>query len=296
MKIEGIDKNKCTSCKECIKDCLFELMILKKDRDGKPIVEYDDPYERCIRCGHCIAVCSADAIIYSAKGQAQSFPGIEKPEKIVGYDSLSRMVMARRSVRRFKDSPLAQDDLLKIIEAMSFAPTASNNRSWEYVVITDPSKRRLLTESVMKMFKMFRLMVSLNWLMYPFLGKEEKRQLKKNTMKFSFDQALNDYSNNRDRILFDAPCVIILHSPEYANLAGNDAGIALTIGMFAAQSLGIGTVWSGFVEVAFARDKALRKSFDIPKGHKVRGVLGIGYPDVEYHRVPVREKPAVRFL
>ena len=55
-------------------------------------------------------------------------------------------ITARRSVRKYKDTPVSQELLTKIIDAGRLAPTAHNDQAWEFVVVTDANKRRQLAE------------------------------------------------------------------------------------------------------------------------------------------------------
>jgi nitroreductase len=46
-------------------------------------------------------------------------------------------IKIRRSVREFKDKPIAKEALEKIVDAARFAPTARNIQPWELVVVTE---------------------------------------------------------------------------------------------------------------------------------------------------------------
>jgi nitroreductase len=51
---------------------------------------------------------------------------------------------ARRSVRHFKDEPVSRELIVRLIDAARLAPTARNVQPWEFIVVTDASKRRQL--------------------------------------------------------------------------------------------------------------------------------------------------------
>ncbi len=53
-------------------------------------------------------------------------------------------ISARRSVRRFKSDAVSRELIIRLIDAARLAPTARNVQPWEFVVVTDPSKRRQL--------------------------------------------------------------------------------------------------------------------------------------------------------
>lgn len=54
-------------------------------------------------------------------------------------------IHSRRSVRNFTGEPVAGEDLKKIIEAGTWAPSGLNNQPWRFVIISDESLRRRLS-------------------------------------------------------------------------------------------------------------------------------------------------------
>jgi nitroreductase len=52
---------------------------------------------------------------------------------------------SRRNVREFAPTPLAEDDLTKILEAGRLAPSAKNWQPWDFVLVTDRDVLRDLT-------------------------------------------------------------------------------------------------------------------------------------------------------
>ena len=58
-------------------------------------------------------------------------------------DVLSR----RRSIRKYKDTPIPRESILKVLEAARVAPSAAHRQPWHFVVVQDEGKRRLLSGS-----------------------------------------------------------------------------------------------------------------------------------------------------
>lgn len=56
-------------------------------------------------------------------------------------------ITGRRSVRRYKKKPIKTDDLLAIINAARWAPSAGNLQPWVFVVVVDPEKKKRLAEA-----------------------------------------------------------------------------------------------------------------------------------------------------
>lgn len=45
-------------------------------------------------------------------------------------------IMSRRSIRKYKSTPISQEDLNAILEAMRWAPSWANSQCWEVIVVT----------------------------------------------------------------------------------------------------------------------------------------------------------------
>ena len=56
----------------------------------------------------------------------------------------SDLVVKRRSVRKYKDTSVSDDQVVKILDAARIAPSASNKEPWHFVVVRDPEARRAL--------------------------------------------------------------------------------------------------------------------------------------------------------
>jgi len=46
-------------------------------------------------------------------------------------------IMTRRSIRKYADKPISDDQMKQVLTAAMAAPTAANQQAWEFVVITD---------------------------------------------------------------------------------------------------------------------------------------------------------------
>ena len=297
LKILGIDYEKCIDCFKCIKVCP-SILYKKSEVNGKNAkASFEDSYSLCVRCGHCIAVCPTEAIVYE---DADAFFDIGKEkdlEKIVSYENLLKVLRMRRSYRVFKQEKVSKEKIEAILEAMRYAPSASNLQGWRYIVLTDKNEINYLSKETSSFFKLARKLLPLKYLIAPFLtGRTKKRVLSPKT-KIQLDNGLERLANGEDIVFFNAPCVVILYSRKYANaMAANDAGIAFTHGMLAAQSLGLGTCWIGFAQRRLQNIRRIRKHFQIPKGYNVWGVLAIGAPAIKYQRAPPRRPLKIRWV
>lgn len=58
----------------------------------------------------------------------------------------------RRSVRAYKDEPVPEESLRKILEAARLAPSAHNSQEYKFVVVKDTEKREKLAEAADQSF------------------------------------------------------------------------------------------------------------------------------------------------
>ena len=53
-------------------------------------------------------------------------------------------LFARRSVRKFTDDTISDDDAIRLLQAAMAAPSATNRRPWEFIVVTEGGLRSRL--------------------------------------------------------------------------------------------------------------------------------------------------------
>ena len=134
MPITGIDYNKCINCYICLESCARPLYQIVKEKEHEKVI-FNDPDNTCILCGHCIAQCPKDAILYEDIGESFTFEGVENPESILSYDTLLNFVAANRSIRKYKKEKVPKELLEKVIKAMEYAPTGGNMRTESFTII-----------------------------------------------------------------------------------------------------------------------------------------------------------------
>jgi nitroreductase/NAD-dependent dihydropyrimidine dehydrogenase PreA subunit len=283
-----VEIDKCKGCGQCVKVCpalVFEL------KEKKSEVRYG---EGCIACGHCWAVCPEEAIIQQEATPSTSLkPG---PGSAVSADTLQLLIRERRSTRLFKDEPVSKEQLLKIIEAGRYAPTASNRQDVNYVILSNQQKvseLRSLVESFME--KTFRAMqnsaIALFYKMK--FGSSAVDLLHHYAMGYQFLK-----TRKEKNAYFPLPfgsAVIITHAQSFDTMAPFNCSVAIYNCSLMAHSLGLGSCFMGFVQIGANMDKKIKHWLEIPKEHQSYGAMVLGHPDVRYRRLIERKKPDIKW-
>ena len=252
MPILGVDDEKCTRCLECIKDCPTQNFSLEEKQEQ---IVFNG--SRCILCGHCIAVCSANAILYEdMKDEPFEFTENQDPCDI-SYESLHKFLRVKRSTRQYQSKKIPKEILNKVINSMRYAPTGANMRFFKCIIITNNKKKNLLTNAIINALE----------------SRDTRETFNNMRMK------------GLDPIFFNAPHILIFYSKNPWDT--RNVTIAMTYGMLSAQSLGLGTCWIGFAHGVLQDHRAIAKKFTGIETY-ILGVMTLGYPAVKYYRAPPR--------
>ena len=250
----------------CKGDCLCVLVCpsgcLGADDRGGPVAV--DPAV-CNACGHCVAVCPHDALTHSRVAAAEVRENLPTwPDAAV----VDAMLRGRRSIRVYKDKPVAREVLAELVDVARFAPTASNAQEVGWIIADAPAKVRELAV-----------------LTAAFFAASGARP------KYSalWDRGL-------DYFLRGAPALAVAYAPDDAPYGAADCGIALTFMELAAVARGLGTCWAGLLVRAARNDAALAKALGIPHGCVIEGGLMLGYPALRYAAVPPRNAVRAQWL
>lgn len=71
---------------------------------------------------------------------------VETPSTPNTYDALMETLKWRRSIRKFTDEAVSDDDLYKIVDAAHFAMSGANSQPWEFIIIKDKETMQKLRE------------------------------------------------------------------------------------------------------------------------------------------------------
>jgi ferredoxin len=275
-----IDQNACRGCGQCVEICPTEALTL---RQGRAVTADASPLG-CIACGHCMMVCPDLCITVTGRGLSPADllappPSDERPTA----DTLARLLEGRRSTRRFAEREVPAEILTRITEMAATAPMGIPPWDVGCVVIRGRVQVQRLAEQIVQEYRRF-LVLFRPWVltaMRLFLRRSTYDQFR-HFIRPLAETLVACRDRGRDALFWDAPAVLIFHHSPYAG--SEDAVIACTYAMLAAESLGVGTTMIGSAAPILRRTPALSAACGIPAGNAPAVALIVGYPAVEFVR------------
>ncbi|AAK80875.1 nitroreductase/NAD-dependent dihydropyrimidine dehydrogenase PreA subunit [Clostridium acetobutylicum] len=268
MELIKVDRLKCKKCGICAAVC--PSIVLGMEEDGPKELKGTN----CIECGQCVAVCPSGAIdnvktSISKQEELKEFPVID--EKLAEL-----FLRSRRSIRCYKNVPVEDDKLVKLVNIAHFAPSASNSQNISYIVVKDKKILKKATEFV------------IDWM---------EAQID-NPSHWSFPKQVKDYREKGiDKILRDAPTLILGVAPkEFKNGRENTIFSFSYMELFA-TALGLGSCFAGLFEMcAFDNYEPLIDLFKLQENMVITGAVMVGYPKYKYKRLVDRNELKVSFI
>ncbi len=202
----------------------------------------------------------AGSFIFSNCASKSGEANEETIEAVNGGD-FTDVIMSRRSIRKYKDTPVEREKLEEIVKCGINAPSGMNNQPWQVRVVDNPEYINGITEIFVKQ--------------NPNMANQEGFK--------------NMFRN--------APAVIFVASP--IDGSGQlDCGMLGENIMLAAQSLGLGTCCLGG-PIAFMKnsEEALPylSKLQIPSDYSLLYAIAVGYPDESPEAKP-RDENKVMFI
>ncbi len=134
-----IEQSRCKRDHFCVHVCPFG--IVGTDTEGYPLPNAGME-SQCITCGHCMAACPHGAFSLAAMPR-ETCEKIVEPLPVPAAQAL-QLLKARRSIRRYKPTPVPRSVLAEVLDVARWAPTAKNVQPVGYVVIESPREVRRL--------------------------------------------------------------------------------------------------------------------------------------------------------
>jgi len=281
-----IDQSKCKQCGLCMEVCPGN--ILEMNETGE-VCFIPERLVICQHCGQCMAICSTGAV--QVEGLSYGRELVELPEFSVDTHGFNDFLANRRSIRHFKEKPVPEEVIVRILDSLSYAPYGCEPGKLHITVVNN----RATIESALPRVEQFLENV-VKWIDHPIASRMIRRRNSRETFNTVKNHlypisALGHYKLALgDRITRNAPALVIFHAPLDAEEHTRNAMIQATYAMLAAHAGGLGAAMNGLVPAALNKVKEVREIFRVPEGHEAVISLIMGYPKYRYRRA-IRRKP-----
>lgn len=308
-----IDTDACSHCGMCVETCPTSCLQWDEEKKmpyGTCLVDLE---LACIGCNNCEAICPSNSI--RVRGEYRVLEGRYKtpddqlgemtpyaplngvsPKELLslpgGLTETEQVIYKRRSIRVFKNKPVPDELINRIIEAARFAPSAGNGQPWKFVVVTDRDLSDRIDEKCGTILNMINGLYS---------GRQLWRKIFVSILSLfqvnKWDQrpiaAMEKVkSKEKGKITFNAPVVIhMLKDKRGISHPDVDVAIAAQNLVLAAHSLGLGTCYIGFIASTIKYAPAVKKMLGIEYPYELVTSICVGYPKVKKQDKPVPRRP-----
>lgn len=270
MKILTIDERTCNRDGLCAEVCPAGLIDFTGGKFPEPVALAE---ELCIRCGHCVAICPTGSLSHREMDVAQCPP--VSGDLLLSPEQSEQFLRNRRSIRTFRQKPVAREELTRLIEVARYAPSGHNSQGVRWLVLGQRQELRRLAGMVA------------DWMG---LMLEKMPEF---ALSLHMDKELERWHRGVDVVLRNAPALVIAHAEKDNRMAQASCTIALAYLELAATGMGLGCCWAGYFNAAATTFRPLAEALALPEGHQSFGAMMVGYPKFQYHRLPLRRVPEI---
>ena len=231
-----IDRSRCKKDGLCARVCPKGIFV-QREKLTIPELIYE---EGCIACGQCVAICPQSAICHS-EFSSTAIRTIQV-EEMPTEKQVMTLLKTRRSIRAFRDKPLAKETIESIIDGARFAPSGHNSQSTEYLVVQDGAVLNQVSAMVIEYLKFeIRRFGNPLFRTLALLADREKAESGLHEIP-KFKQMIQAFESGADPILNGAPVLLAFHAPQTVGFADVNAQLALQNASLVAHSLGMALI------------------------------------------------------
>lgn len=191
----------------------------------------------------------------------QAATAANKASTIKPLNVILETIASRRAVRRYKEQAVEKSLIDRIIEAGKWAPSAMNEQSWKFYVLTDQEKIHQFSGEIAHFaFRLKDLTLG---------------QLKSAAIAIFHFSTLKELLTQEDHIFYHAPVVVFITAPNDDEWAGLNTGMCAQNIMLAAKSLGLDSCPVGMAK--FAEKTTQYAELHIPAGEHIELAITLGY-------------------
>ena len=299
MGVMKIDLEACNQCGLCLKNCPFQAF--ETDEDGFP--RQKEEYE-CFSCYNCMVACSVDAISIAESYHVDDGFYATDPHPLAPrmplkvrdadgnldeWNAIERAVFNRRSVRNYKEKPVPEPLIRRVLEAGRYAPSAGNCQPWKFIVVTEKALIDEMDQAIVGgmsgMYGMYKNDETVKGLVPMYEADPNPGLYDPRLIMGGFGAIARKYGAP----FLGAPAVILLAGDE-RSISGPEINIGIcgTNMNLVANSLGIRACWVGFSQL-INMIPPLKEKLGLKEPWKICSAMVLGYPKFKQDGVVARE-------
>lgn len=190
--------------------------------------------------------------------------------------NLIEVIKERKSIRSFIDKQVSIEDVLEILEAARWAPSASNLQPWEFWAVTGKKRQELVG-------KLLEALQKSGTTYSPGGGLSEKyaerlNKLISDILPFIEKAGIIDpnWIMKGSLSFYGAPVVIIVLFDKGSHSNKINVGIAIQNILLSAYDKGLGAC---SLNIPLRFESIIRETLDVPKNLKISNTIALGYID-----------------
>ncbi|MBU1195809.1 MAG: nitroreductase family protein [Proteobacteria bacterium] len=266
-----VDEELCKKDGICAAEC--PVMVIDFSDSKKVPIPVEGAADICINCGHCVAVCPHGALTHRFLAP-QDCLNVNK-DMMLDEAATEHFLRYRRSIRSYKNKPVENEKLEKLIHISSYAPSGHNSQPIHWQVINGRNTVEKLAAHV------------IDWMQnvleeHPDIGK-----------MMHFDAIIQIWESGTDRVLRGCPALVLANGGTQDVFADAACKIALTYFELAVPAQGLGSCWAGYFSRAANTWPPLKQALGLSEGMTNYGTMMVGYPRFSYPRMPTRNTPKI---
>jgi len=219
----------------------------------------------------------------------------------MNWNPVEKVIFERRSIRVFKNKPLPDNMIRRILEAGRFAPTAGNSQPCKFVVIKSSEIIAEMEKDGVKMATKFMKLLD-------YTKKPSRRRIAKLVIKKLLNELapqpfglLQTIAAGKGSVFYNPPVIILLfRDTRGVSNPKADMGIIGQNMILAAHSLGAATCWVGLIKLllhplAGKIKRKWKKFFNVKYPYELTECIALGYSKGNYDGEVPREVQLVEW-
>lgn len=186
-------------------------------------------------------------------------------------DVFFQVVLDRRSVRKYTDERVSEEDLELILESGRQAPSGENAQPWRFVVIRDKESKDFLSQIGKNASgRRFTGEYLSKQMQERFIGLEDEEKKIKAFKKLT--------SGNVSAFVNEADVILLVLGKKEVWDAPFDTSAAIENMLLTVTSLGLGACWLVAPCIDIRDELKMKQYFEVPDSYKIYAIISLGVP------------------